>query len=71
MFLWNLPLNFRYDWEEEFVAGGGEEGRGVKMKRFKCRKLELKYKNLKVKKQGQICHSKTGPPYHISSINKP
>ena len=56
---------------KEFVAGGGKGGRGVKMKRFKCRKLEPKYKNLKVKKHGQICDSKTGPPYHISGINKP
>ena len=68
MFVWNLPLNFRYDWEERVCSRRGEGGENEKVQ---CRKLEPKYKNLKVKKHGQICHSKTGPPYHIGSINKP
>ena len=65
MFL--LPaLNFRYAWDERVCSR--REGGGVKMKTFRCRKLEPKYKNLKVKKYWQICHSKTGPPYHISPV---
>ena len=53
MFLWNLPLNFRYDWEERVCSSrGGGRGEGGENEKVQMPKIRAKIQKLKSKKTG-------------------